>query len=435
MKALAQQPRRRKPRRALAIVWWVAALAGCAAAVLVAGVLVYRWVRPLVTVTAVVEGPVVAAFYATGTLSPEREYPIKSNASGYVAKVFADKGTRLKAGDPIALVVEDGVQFRYDQASADVEQKRKLADAKDSPVLREIDARIDSSLALLQIAQREEKRLRDLMETEGGTRVEWDRALDRVKTISGELEAARALRKTKEIELKKDLDVAEAALKIAQWHLDRQTIRVPESLEQAVVLERPAPVGTRVAPPNDDVTRIADIRPEKLVMRSQVDEEDIVSVRPGGKVLMTLYAYPGRAFEGKVKTIYDQADPERRTFEVDVEMVEKDPHFSAGMTGELAFVISEKQNVQVIPRQAVQGKERAVWVVRDGRLARSGAKIGIMSIERAEVLWGLAGNDRVVISPLSEPEEGQHVRTTFMDPKAAADLNRPKEEKVGMKFN
>ena len=67
-----------------------------------------------------------------------------------------------------------------------------------------------------------------------------------------------------------------------------------------------------------------------------------VYVKEGQMVRMTLYAYAGRTFEGRVKKIYDKADADRRTFEVDVDMVEKEPTFSAGMTGELAFVMAEK---------------------------------------------------------------------------------------------
>jgi len=150
-------------------------------------------------------------------------------------------------------------------------------------------------------------------------------------------------------------------------------------------------------------------------------------------VRMTLYAYAGRTFSGKVKRVYDKADPDRRTFEVDVEMVEKEPTFSAGMTGELAFVMAEKASAWVIPSQAVQSG--VVWTVKDGRLARPQVQLGLKSIERVEVLSGLSAKDEVVISALDSPVEGKRVRTQFMDPTAAANLNKPKVEKAFQAFN
>ena len=150
-------------------------------------------------------------------------------------------------------------------------------------------------------------------------------------------------------------------------------------------------------------------------------------------VRMTLYAYAGRAFSGKVKRVYDKADPDRRTFEVDVEMVEKETTFSAGMTGELAFVMAEKASAWVIPSQAVQSG--VIWTVKDGKLARPQIQLGLKSIERVEVLSGLSAKDEVVISALDSPEEGKRVRTQFMDPTAAANLNKPKVEKAFQNFN
>ena len=150
-------------------------------------------------------------------------------------------------------------------------------------------------------------------------------------------------------------------------------------------------------------------------------------------VRMTLYAYAGRAFNGKVKKVYDKADPDRRTFEVDVEMVDKEPTFSAGMTGELAFVMAEKSSALVIPSQAVQGG--VVWTVKNGVLSKPQVKLGIKSIERVEVISGLSTNDQVVVSALEAPAEGKRVRAQFMDPTAAANLNKPKVEKAFQAFN
>jgi len=284
--------------------------------------------------------------------------------------------------------------------------------------------------ALLGIAQREQKRLTDLIEKNSATQFDLDRAMDRTKTVWSEVEQMKAQKAAKKIDLQKDLEVAEAALKIAQWNLDRQTIRCP--IEFGVVLDRPVTMGTRLAV-NDHIMWVADVRPEKLIMRAAVDEEDKVYVKEGQMVRMTLYAYAGRTFEGRVKKIYDKADADRRTFEVDVDMVEKEPTFSAGMTGELAFVMAEKASAWVIPSQAVQSG--VVWTVKDGVLSKPQIRLGLRSIERVEVVSGLLAQDQVVISALDSPVEGQRVRTQFMDPTAAANLNKPKVEKAFQAFN
>src|SRR3954468_23434752 len=145
-------------RRASAFLRWVVILAIIGGAGAVGSQVLYSLVRPKVTVTNPVEAPVVQAFYATGTLMAEREYEIRSNAPGYISEVLVDKGDRVKKDQPLAKVIEDSVQQRFDQAKAEREEKAKLADEKNSPMLKEYDARISAFSEILDIARREQKR-------------------------------------------------------------------------------------------------------------------------------------------------------------------------------------------------------------------------------------------------------------------------------------
>jgi len=169
--------------------------------------------------------------------------------------------------------------------------------------------------------------------------------------------------------------------------------------------------------------RTANVEPVNLVMRAAVDEEDIAKVRKDQTVQMSLYAFPGEVLRGQVTKIFDQADPERRTFEVEVALAKVDPRLSPGMTGELAFVMAAKPKALVVPSQAVQDGQ-AVFAVRGGRIQRITPKLGVSSIERTEVQSDLRPGDRVVISSLAGLEDGQRVRTTYVPPVDAADLNK-----------
>jgi len=87
----------------------------------------------------------------------------------------------------------------------------------------------------------------------------------------------------------------------------------------------------------------------------------------------------------------------------------------------------------IVPSQAVQNG--TLYTVRDGRLTKLDAKIGLRSIERAEVLSGAALGDKIVISPINDLAEDQRVRVAYMDPKVAADINKPKAKEVFSGFN
>src|SRR5258706_2688948 len=257
-------------RRAAAFLRWIILIAIIAAVGVVASQILYTVLRPKITVTHPVDAPVVQAFYATGTLMAEREYEVKSNAPGYVSEVLVDKGDRVKKDQPLARVIEDSVQQKFDQARAEREEKAKLADEQNSPVLKEYDARISAFTDILEIARREQKRLTDLLEKNSASQVDLDRAIERTKTFFADVEQLKAQKATKKIQLDKDLEVAEAALKIAQWNLDRQTIRCP--IENAVVLDRPVTAGARLGW-DDEIFGGADVPTGKIEVVAPGDGE------------------------------------------------------------------------------------------------------------------------------------------------------------------
>ena len=138
-------------RAALGLVKLVGVLAVIGLVLIGAWLGVMRWMRPGVSVTNIVERRVVQAFYATGTLQPVREYPIRSNNPGALIEVRVDKGDKLRRDQPLAVVREDSVEFRYDQAKADRDMKAKLADEEKSPVLKEFDARAAAARRLASL--------------------------------------------------------------------------------------------------------------------------------------------------------------------------------------------------------------------------------------------------------------------------------------------
>src|SRR5258708_1598728 len=142
-------------RRGQAWLRWVVTLA-VIVLIAAAGIAVaLRVMRPVVSVTHVVEGPVVQAFYATGTLTPDREYPIGSNLAGIVVDVRVDKGHRVKHGDVLAVVKNDELPLKLEQAKAELNEKHQRADDKNSPVLAEYDAKMADFTDLLQLANNE----------------------------------------------------------------------------------------------------------------------------------------------------------------------------------------------------------------------------------------------------------------------------------------
>jgi HlyD family secretion protein len=380
---------------------------------------VYASLRPVVTTTQLTAGPIIHAVYATGTISPVREYPIRSRRAGTLQAVLVDKGDRVATSQPVAIIADRSLTYAVEKAQAELTEKLARAEPASSPVLAEFDAKIRATAEMLDIAKRDEARLRQLFEKQAGSTTDLDRAMDRVESTTMSLESMKSQRESMVLELRREVAFAESALRSAEWDLAEQTSTSPID---GVVLDRPISQGTRVAI-NEVLMRVADVTPERLVMRAAVDEEDITRVTVGQKVIMTLYAFEGQAFEGKVKTIYAEADPNRRTFEVDVEVLKPSDRFQAGMTGELAFVIAQKAEARVLPSQAVQ-KDGSVYVLENGVIRRTTPEIGVRAVDRAELISGLGDDAHVIISALDATFIGKHAREVIADPREATGLER-----------
>ena len=103
------------------------------------------------------------------------------------------------------------------------------------------------------------------------------------------------------------------------------------------------------------------------------------------------------------------------------------------MTGELAFIVGEEKDALLVPRQAVQGD--AVWVVRDGKLAKADVTVGRKNVERVEIAVGAEGGRRGRYQPVGRVETGQR-SARMLDADIAAGLNKAAKKADGpMKFN
>jgi HlyD family secretion protein len=375
--------------------------------------------RPLVTITRVVEGPAVRSFYATGTVEPETEYPIKAGHAGMITRIAVDKGTKVAKGDVLAVIDDPQLKYQVDKAAADLKQAQARADEKTSLVLKEFDAKLEANVAMLKNGRDEEKRLTEMQVKGGASQSDVDKASDHVQDLQSQRAALAAQREDKRLQLQADLSTAQASLAAANTDYERQTLRSPID---GVVLDRPTPLGTHLNI-NDHIMQVADARPENLRMRAEVDEENKTELKEGQLVRMVLYAFHDRVFDGHVSKIYPKADPDRRACEVDVMFASAEPKLSAGMTGELAFIVTEKKQALIAPAQALQHDQ--LFTIRDGRLTRIDAQVGIRSVERIEILSGLPLGDPIVISPVLDVPEGTRVRVKEIDAKVAAGLNKP----------
>jgi len=176
----------------------------------------------------------------------------------------------------------------------------------------------------------------------------------------------------------------------------------------ARVLEAEIPLGGAVEPA-DTLLTLADLSEVDVV--GEIHARDLSRVRLGQRVRIRSTAYPGEVFEGELKTIAANVDPQTGTQRVFVHTPNLDEKLLLGMRVQLSIVVEEQTHTVVVPREAVRGEAGEFFVFRelpsssqasnDGssherHYERTSVVLGLRNDRFVEIIDGVLPGDRVV---------------------------------------
>lgn len=200
----------------------------------------------------------------------------------------------------------------------------------------------------------------------------------------------------------------------SQEEINLYQAQVRQAQAKANLLQNQIQEATIVSPTKGQITKIEKrigemAQPTEAVIfllpavpfQVEVDiyEEDIVKVKTGNQVEITLAAFPDKIFEGMVISI----DPAEKLvegivyYEVTIDFMEFPQEIKPGMTTDIVIKTASRKNVLVIPEETIIRKDIKVTV----RIVSGDV------LEPKEIVIGLIGSDGMVevISGLSEGEE------------------------------
>ncbi len=153
---------------------------------------------------------------------------------------------------------------------------------------------------------------------------------------------------------------------------------------------------------------------------ASVAEQDIRSVRPGEPVGVTVEAYPGLLFSGRVGFIEPSLDADSRTLRFRTELANPEGKLKTNMFARLTLKPASRTAL-VVPASAVlfTGRRPVVWVESEpGRFVPRTVSVGVTSGGYTEILGGVLEGDMVAASggflidsesQLESPVAGEHV--------------------------
>lgn len=147
---------------------------------------------------------------------------------------------------------------------------------------------------------------------------------------------------------------------------------------------------------------------DKMTVRSQTAEADIMRIKPGLPVYFTTLGSEQRRWQGKVRQILPTPEVVNNVvlYNVLVDVDNTDGQLMTGMSAQVFFVLGEARQVLIIPVSALEkrlpeqdnetGTAYRVQVMdKDSKLQERVVHIGLQNRRSAEVREGLKGGDRV----------------------------------------
>jgi multidrug efflux pump subunit AcrA (membrane-fusion protein) len=386
-----------------------------------------------VTTATAVTREVPSYFQATGSLIAEETSDVAPQVSGQVVATPVGVGAFVRQGDVVARLNARDAQLRLLQAQANVQQaiagvrqaEARLGlrpggnfDASTIPEVRSANAALVQAQADLRLADANEKRYRELVETGDVAvsvydqyRTQRDTARARVDQARQQLEAAvnTARQSNQAIQsAQAAVEAARSQAAIAQQAVVDTIVRAPYA---GYVSNRPIAVGEYVTPASVIVTLL---RTNPIKLQLQVPEAEAPFITQGMGVTLEVEAHDKRKFAGQVTAVNPAIDPVSRAATVEAAIENNDNALRSGMFATARIVRQGGGHAVYVPRAAVFADQNTqsyrVFVIENDIAKLKVVQIGDEEGDWIQIVSGINADQTVATSNLQQLFEGARVK-------------------------
>src|SRR5438093_10276454 len=355
------------------------------------------------------------------------ETTIYARTNGYVRERFVDIGDRVTAGKVLAQIDTPELDQELSQARAALAQTRSgLAQARASLTqaqanLNQARAGLDQSKANEGFAGITAKRF-DRLEHE---ELVAHQDADEKRTALAAARATTAVSQANVDAMQANLGALEASVEAAQANVaaneaNVQRLKALQSFQRVEApfagiitargIDRGALITSGSGSGSIALFRIAHV--ENLRIFVNVPQTFVRSIVPGQEVQILVPEYPQRPFVGKIASTAGALDPTSRTLLTEVRLRNEDHALMPGMYAQVKFSLVPADAVWVVPATALITRAagpQVITVHRDGTVHLVGVQLGRDFGQSVEIVSGLTGQERLVVSPPDGLKDGARV--------------------------
>lgn len=292
-----------------------------------------------------------ATYKTTATITADAEAPILARVGGEVVEILVEEGDVVRKGQVLARLDGDRLRLEMRRAKAEFDK-----------------------------AAREYSRMADL------------HARNLISTAAFE-------------DLKYDRDARKASFDLKRLNYDYTSIRATIA---GVVSSRDIKLGTNVSA-GQAAFNVTDT--SHLVAYLNIPQTELSKFSSGDTAMVSVDSAPDTRFGATIARISPTIDTKSGTFRATLDIDNTDNALAPGMFARFTIAYEEHENAVVVPVSAVvlEDNESIVYIVENGSAARRTVQTGIHSGDLVEVLTGLAGSEKIVLSGQSRLRDGSRV--------------------------
>jgi HlyD family secretion protein len=326
---------------------------------------------------------VTESIYASGLIKSQNQYQAYSTVNGIIETVFVSEGDTIKKGDPLFAISNETQQLNKENAELSARfsdfnnNQGKLNDAKLMIDQARYKMRNDSLLFSRQAA---------LWKEQIGTKNELDQRELLYKSSRDQYSSAIL----KYEDLKKQLDFSSAqSKKLLQINNKLENDFTIRS-EMSGVVYSLSKVKGEIAGTQSPLAVIGDAN--HFILEMQVDEFDIIQIKKGLPVLVSLESYKGQVFEAIVTKINPIMNERSKSFLVEAEFTQAPPKLYPNISFEASIVLQKKDNTLLIPRNYLVNDSTVIKANGEKQIIKTGLK----DYNSIEVLSGISAKDELL---------------------------------------
>src|SRR5215470_11223811 len=370
---------------------------------------------------------------ASGYIVAHHKINVNSKVTGRVKWIGVEKGDKVKEGQVLVRLEDDEFRAQYEQAQGAVENARayyeELQHGSRPEEVQQAQHNLDEARATAANDKITLDRTKELYaqgvvskQSLDDANAKYDADQNRMNSLNQAFAMAKIGPRAEEIARAKGaLLQAGGAAGYAKSLLDATVIRAPVS---GTILERKVEKGelltaqfasTAEGGPQGSVVALADLN--DLQVELDIAQNDFSRLKPAQRGIVTVDAFPALKWEGQIAEMSPEANRQKATVQVKVQIKNPDEHLRPDMNATVKFLADEDKNASkepagaLVPALALRDRDgkKVVFIVQDGKAVQKTVRV-ITQRSDGYLVDGPINGESVITSAPENLKDGQSIK-------------------------